>query len=180
LLGCHKYPKGDAVLITGHITPNWDLDKFKTLSYKYDTHKDTELLDRYVKLGHVRSSMTLWNYFQPNPMPSSVEYVLTNFEHMSNISVAVNLFKPGQYLPTHVDLFERYRSVHNLRSSANIVRTVVMLEDSEPGQISQACDATFGSWIAGFWLQWSESDPHAFYNFSMKDRYALQITGVID
>lgn len=167
------------MLTTGHITPNWNIDDYKALDYKYDTHKDSQLLDQYEQLGHSRSNMTLYNYFEPNPMPAGIGSVLKNFEHLSNISVAVNLFKPGQYLPTHVDLFERYRSVHGLDASANIVRTIVMLEDSEPGQISQACEATFGTWQAGFWLQWSESDPHAFYNFSMRDRYALQITGVL-
>jgi hypothetical protein len=168
------------MLQVGTLYPEWNVEEFKTLNYKFDTHKDSELLDRYENLGHSRLNMTLYNYFEPNPMPEVISrYVLPKFSHMSHISVAVNLFKPGQYLPVHVDLFGRYREVHKLGSSAKIARAILMLEDSEPGQISQACGETYGEWRAGFWLQWEEPDPHAFYNFSMKDRYALQITGVI-
>ena len=168
------------MLTVGQMYPKWDIEEFKTLEYKYDTHKDSELLDQYERLGHSRSNMTLYNYFEPNPMPSSIgDYILGNFPRFSHTSVAVNLFKPGQYLPVHVDLFERYRAVHGLDKSAKVVRAIVMLEHSEPGQISQACSSTYASWHAGFWLQWEEPDAHAFYNFSMKDRYAVQITGTI-
>ena len=167
------------MLRTGQIEKIWNIEDYKTLEYKYDTHKDFDLLDQYESLGHSRSHMTLYNYFEPNPMPKSVKAVIENFQHFKNISVAVNLFKPGQYLPVHIDLFGRYRTVHRLDDTAKIARAIVMLEDSEPGQISQACESTFGNWNAGFWLQWDEHDPHAFYNFSMQDRYALQITGVL-
>ena len=166
-------------MIIGNLLPDWNIEEFKTLEYKYDTHKDSALLDKYESLGHSRNNMTLYNYFEPNLFPTCVRDSIIPQFSMSNVSVAVNMFKPGQYLPMHVDLFERYRQVHGLDKSVRIVRTIVMLEDSEPGQISQVCDQTIGNWSAGFWLQWEESDLHAFYNFSMKDRYALQITGTI-
>lgn len=168
------------MLTTGNLYPEWDIEDFKKLAYKYDTHKDADLLSKYESLGHSRNNMTLYNYFEPNPMPEIVNrYILPKFSHLSHVSVAVNLFKPGQYLPVHFDLFEKYRAVHSLDKSAKIARAILMLEDSESGQISQACNETYGEWRAGFWLQWEEPDLHAFYNFSMKDRYALQVTGVI-
>jgi hypothetical protein len=52
-----------------------------------------------------------------------------------------------------------------------------MLEDSKPGQVSQACGKTYGEWQAGDWIQWDSDDPHAVYNLSMHDRYAIQLTG---
>lgn len=166
---------------SGQIIPLWNIEQFKNLNYKHDTHKDTVLLDQYESLGHSRLNMTLYNYFEPNPMPQSVvDHVLPRFCELSHVSVAINLFEPGQYLPPHVDLFEKYREIHKLDNSAKIVRTIVMLEDSEYGQISQAGNHTYGSWQAGFWLQWQETDIHAFYNFSMNNRYAIQITGVSD
>ena len=54
---------------------------------------------------------------------------------------------------------------------------VIMLEDSVPGQVSQACDVTLGEWKAGDWISWDNGDPHAVYNFSMQNRYAIQLTG---
>lgn len=167
------------MLTTGQIHPTWDIAEYQSLQFKYDTHKDAELLDQYESAGHVRSMMTLFNYFEPNPMPSSVADIVVQFPHIKNKSAAINMFKPGQYLPMHVDLFGKYRTLHNLTNDHRIVRVIVMLENSAAGQISQVCDTTVGVWSAGYWLQWDETDPHAFYNFSMSDRYAIQITGVL-
>lgn len=160
----------------GHIEPNWDINEFRVLNYKYDTHKDQDLLDEYEAAGHSMDHMTLYNYFQPNPMPDIVwSYIVPQFP-VDNVGIAINYFKPGQYLPIHVDLFEKYKTVNGLTDEA-IVRIIIMLEDSVPGQISQVCDATYGKWSAGDWFSWDEPDPHAFYNFSMVDRYAIQLTG---
>lgn len=161
----------------GHIDPKWNIDEFKKLDYKFDTHKDDNLLNQFASTGHSKMYMTLWNYFQPNPFPSVMfEYIVPQFD-LDNISVAINLFTPGQYLPVHSDLYGKYRSYHNL-TNETITRTVIMLEDSVPGQISQACGKTIGSWKAGFWLSWDNDDPHAVYNMSTQNRYAIQLTGV--
>ena len=162
---------------TGHIVPCWNIDEFKNLNYKADIHKDIELIDAYEKSGHYRPSMSLHNYFQPNPFPEVVwDYIVPNFSNLENIGVAINYFKPGQYLPVHVDLFEKYSHIHGIENE-EIVRVIIRLEDSKPGQISQVCDQTIGKWNAGDWFQWDAKDPHAFYNFSMQDRYAIQLTG---
>lgn len=162
---------------SGYIKTTWNINNFKSLEYKFDTHKDDNLLTRFENAGHNRQSMTLYNYFEPNPMPPVV-FEIANLFSLDNVSVAINLFKPGQYLPYHVDLFQKYRQVHGLEEDAKISRIIVMLEDSEYGQISQVRDQTYGKWSAGFYLKWYEPDFHAFYNFSTTDRYAIQITGV--
>jgi hypothetical protein len=165
------------MLNTGHIEPNWNIEDFKTLNYKFDTHKDDRLLNEYASHGHSKMYMTLWNYFQPNPMPKSVDnYIIPAFDHLDHIAIAINLFKPGQYLPMHVDLFGRYKQVNKLNNE-EVTRIIIMLEDSQPGQVSQACGKTFGEWVAGDWIQWDSDDPHAVYNLSMHNRYAIQITG---
>jgi hypothetical protein len=163
---------------SGHLKPLWNIAEFKSLDYKYDTHKDQDLLDQYAEAGHKMDSMTLYNYFQPNPFPNVVQdYIVPHFSsNLEHIGVAINYFKPGQYLPVHVDLFGKYSAVHELEDE-QITRIILMLEDSAPGQISQVGDNTIGKWSAGDWFQWDSEDPHAFYNFSTKDRYAVQITG---
>jgi hypothetical protein len=55
---------------------------------------------------------------------------------------------------------------------------MVMLEDNYPGQILQIKDICISSWKSGDCFGWKYDDLHAFYNFSMNDRYAIQITGV--
>lgn len=161
----------------GHIKPTWNINEFKTLDYKFDTHKDDALLNEFASYGHSKMYMTLYNYFQPNPFPSVVfDYIVPHFD-LENISVAINLFRPGQYLPVHKDLYGKYKTYHGL-TNENIQRVIVMLEDSVPGQISQACGRTMGEWKAGDWISWDNDDPHAIYNMSTVDRYAIQITGV--
>ena len=56
---------------------------------------------------------------------------------------------------------------------------MVMLEDSSPGQILQIKDIAHCTWKSGDCFYWKYDEIHAFYNFSMKDRYAIQVTGVI-
>lgn len=161
----------------GHIDPQWDIKEFKALNYKADTHKDQGLLEEYAQVGHNMESMTLYNYFQPNPLPECVEqYIIPCFDYLKNIGIAVNYFKPSQYLPVHVDLYGKYSAVHKL-DDEEITRIIIMLEDSQLGQISQVGDETVGKWSAGDWFQWDKDDPHAFYNFSKHDRYAIQLTG---
>ena len=165
------------MLSKGRIAPHWDINEFKELNYKADTHKDQALLEQYAHAGHSMQSMALYNYFQPNPLPQCVEnYIMPYFNYLENIGVAVNYFKPAQYLPVHVDLFGRYSEVHQI-AAEEITRIIIMLEDSQPGQISQECDETVGKWSAGDWFQWDSADAHAFYNFSTRDRYAIQLTG---
>ena len=104
------------------------------------------------------------------------DYIVPQFD-ITNVSVAINMFTPGQYLPLHGDLYGKYKTFHNLKNE-NIRRFVLMLEDSVPGQISQICDETIGTWKAGDWFGWDNDDIHAVYNFSTVWRYGIQITGV--
>jgi hypothetical protein len=162
---------------SGNIRPFWNIEEFKSLDYKYDVHKDTDLVDLYETSGHHRPSISMYNYFEPNPMPDTIyNYIVKHFD-LDHVAVAVNYFKPGQYIPVHTDLFQKYMEVHSV-AYEDIIRTIVMLEDCSPGQISQVDQVTMGNWKAGDWFQWCAPDPHAFYNFSMQDRYAIQITGV--
>jgi hypothetical protein len=64
-------------------------------------------------------------------------------------------------------------------NSENVIRCMVMLEDSSPGQILQIKDIAHCKWNAGDCFYWNHDEIHAFYNFGMKDRYAIQITGVL-
>jgi hypothetical protein len=54
-----------------------------------------------------------------------------------------------------------------------------MLEDGLPGQIIEIDGEVYSYWEAGDCFGWRNTVPHAFYNFSTSDRYAMQITGVL-
>lgn len=162
-----------------HVEPKWDIKDFYNLNYSWSTHQDSEVVDQYVNSGHNRDKLSLYNYHLPNPMPKCVDdYILPHFYFLDKVSPAVNYFKPGQYLPLHTDLYGRYIEITGA-DCKNVVRCILMLEDSFPGQILQIKDITHSIWKSGDCFYWNYDDIHAFYNFSIKDRYAIQITGVL-
>jgi hypothetical protein len=79
----------------------------------------------------------------------------------------------------HKDLYGNFKVLHGLEDKDAIVRIIVMMEDSVPGQILQIGDNSWSKWRAGDWMGWINSTEHASYNLSMSDRYAWQITGTI-
>lgn len=164
---------------SGHIFPNWSVQEYFDLKYNQDTVSD-EYLNKFLDAGHNRDQMCLFNYFEPNPMPSSINYIKEQFSNLNNLTAAVNLIRPGQYMPYHSDLYYRWRHIHNHDTVESIVRIIVMLEDNEIGQISQIGNNVISSWKAGDWFSWIGSTPHAVYNMSLKNRYAVQITGTYE
>jgi hypothetical protein len=164
-----------------HLAPTWNIDDFKILNYKKASYRGSELIKQYLNAGHTYDSLELFNYFEPNPMPEAVyEQIVPHFSFLDNISVAVNLFKPGQFIPVHSDRYDRYAEIHNLTSVDNVVRYVVMLEDGLPGQIMEINQVLVSYWKAGDCFGWPNTVPHAFYNFSTANRYAMQITGILN
>jgi len=159
-----------------HILPQWDMTEYQQLEYTRGYHKDPALNDQYAAAGHDREAMTIYNYFEPNPMPASMRYILTHFTNLANVSTAINLFRPGQYLPMHRDLYNRYNLLCNPQGQP-VLRAIIMLEDCQPGQILQIGYHAHARWCAGDVFWWHDDDQHAFYNFSRSDRYAVQITG---
>ena len=171
-----KADKTQKMSLHFNIEPVWNMERYRALDYKLDHHKDTNLTQKYLDAGHSAEAMTLYNYFEPNPMPPSVEYICSYFTELEKISVAVNLFKPGQYLPVHVDLYDAYKKLHGLTNEI-IYRYIIMLEDGVDGQMSVIGDEAHTMWEAGDVFGWKDCDKHTFYNLSTEDRYAVQLTG---
>jgi hypothetical protein len=106
-----------------------------------------------------------------------MEYIRGQFHFWDKVCIAVNHFKPGQYLPIHVDLYTKFIEMTGAEPK-NVMRCIVMLEDSQPGQIIQIDDECHGKWKAGDCFYWRYNTPHAFYNMSTVSRYAVQVTGI--
>lgn len=161
------------------IPVTWNLDEVAALDFKKDHHKDLEMIDRYIKSGHESSKMIIFNYWEPNPMPAGICDVKQFFPELDHAAVAVHKTPPGCYLPLHHDLYGKYRETHGLHKDRSITRVIIMLTHSEPGQMLQVDEKTYGQWTAGQVFSWQDQTSHAIYNFSMSDRFAVQITGVM-
>jgi len=162
-----------------HIRPNWNIEDFYDLDYIFSTHKDEELVKQYLDSGHNKEKLSMYKYQLPNLMPDCInEYIIPHFNFWDKVAAAVNYFKPGQYLPLHTDLYGKYVEINDVDPD-KVMRCMVMLGDSSPGQILQVKDTAYCKWKAGDCFYWTYNEIHAFYNFSMRDRYAIQVTGVL-
>lgn len=160
----------------GHINFNLNINEFANLNYNEATI-DPSVHKEYIAAGHHLDTMVLYNYFEPNPMPACVETVREHFSFLHPCSIAVNLCKPGQYLPLHSDFYKKWMQVFDIDDIDRIQRYIVMLEDSVPGQMLQIVDTVYSTWKQGDYFGWTGSTEHAIYNMSKVNRYALQVTG---
>lgn len=162
---------------TFYIDPIWNIEDFKSLDYIVAPFHDDYEINEYMVAGHKRDSLNIYKYLEPNPMPTCVsEYIIPHFFDLNNVVSAVNLFKPAKYLPYHSDSYYAYKKLFNI-TTETIVRTVIMLDDWSPGQTILINKQSFSDWKSGDCFQWNDSTKHSFYNMSLVDRYALQITG---
>jgi len=157
------------------ITPSWTIEEIENLDYNLATIDPLYLKD-YIEAGHSVEALSIQNYFENQVMPDSILRVKENFD-WKDCTVAVNFLKPGQYLPLHSDLYKRYMEVHGITDLDSIHRAVIMTEDSYPGQYLEINDQVINKWTAGQTFFWNGTDKHAAYNFSTRNRYAIQVTG---
>jgi hypothetical protein len=163
---------------TFHIDPKWNIKDYKNLDYILANHYDPDVMNECKKSGHPMERINVYKYHDCKLMPESIKYVKEKFNCYDNVSVAINLFKPAQYLPYHIDNYQKYIEIYNVKLES-IIRGIVMLEDSCPGQIIHIQDDCFCKWNAGDCFFWNYNVPHTFYNFSTKNRYSIQITGTL-
>lgn len=154
----------------------FDINEFRQLKYNKAT-VDPIFLQKYIDIGHSKEQMVIYNYFEPNKMPNVVSLIKNYFTFLSPLSVAINYIKPGQYLPLHSDLYKKWTSVNGIKDPNEIQRYIVMLEDRVPGQILEIGNKTISQWKQGDYFGWQGPEQHAVYNFSNKDRFAVQVTG---
>lgn len=162
----------------GHIELDVNIQDFYDLDYNEATI-DEKYLSTYLHAGHNREQIVLYNYFEPQPMPDCVNKIKERFSNLNPVSVAVNFCKPGQYLPLHKDLYKKWQSIYKVDNINNIFRAIVMLENAAPGQILQIENNLYTDWKAGDWFSWTGDQDHGIYNLSTKDRFAVQVTGII-
>ena len=129
------------------------------------------------RLRHLADAMIIYNRFETHGLPDSADYIRSFFSDLKHVTLSAMLLKPGNYIPQHWDLYGAYRKVFDVKD-ASIMRAMIMLEDGVPGQIFQLGSDTITDWHAGDVFSWHDQTVHATYNFSMVNRYAVQVTGV--
>jgi len=115
--------------------------------------------------------------FIPESMARVFDYVPALFD-LDSIIYSFMKYPVGNILPWHQDNYPTYCKNHGVVDVESIVRIVVLLNDSTPGQQlwigDRLCAGPAGSWFA-----WTGSTEHMAANLSKEPRYALQITGIL-
>lgn len=96
--------------------------------------------------------------------------------NLNNVAIQLQKYLPNDYLPFHQDTYATYKKFYNILEKESIVRFIVFLHDSVPGQQLWIEDKMYAG-KAGDYFGWSNSTIHMAANLSNEPRYNLQITG---
>lgn len=114
--------------------------------------------------------------FIPDAIKKVFDYV-PGFFDLNKLIYSFMKYPVGNILPWHVDNYPTYCKNNKVDDIRSIVRVVILLHDSTPGQQlwigDKMCSGPAGSWFA-----WEGSEEHMAANLSKVPRYALQLTGV--
>jgi len=112
----------------------------------------------------------------PAEMKNIFDYVPKLFD-LEKTVYSFMKFPVGHVLPWHSDNYPTYCRNNNVQNIESIVRIIVLLHDSTPGQQLWIEDKIYHG-AAGSWFSWEGRTQHMAANLSNTDRYVLQITGV--
>ena len=164
----------------GIIATSWKYSDYETLKFTKREHEhDKENMGFETKkinfnIYGKNLSVCVGNSFD---IPEVFNRVSALF-HLQEIVSNINMYKPGMILPWHKDSYVTYAKNKKLKKIDKIVRIIVFLHDSQPGQQLWIEDKLcYGK--SGSWFSWQGSQTHMAANLSMTDRYILQITGIV-
>lgn len=101
-----------------------------------------------------------------------------NYFDLKDIVCDLSKYRPGMMLPWHCDDYPTYSRNMRIADKNDIVRIIVFLHDSRPGQQLWIYDRLCAG-PAGSWFSWTGSTYHMVANLGKTDRYVIQITGHI-
>jgi hypothetical protein len=120
----------------------------------------------------MRSTQPTWNQ----------KFIDIYAEHgWHNIGTSYYRMSTGTVLPTHGDLYVKYKELFGLVGREHTIRrAIVFLEDWKPGHYAEIQGNPIVEWRAGTVLEWTYDTPHMAANLGLDHRYTLQITGHVD
>lgn len=111
--------------------------------------------------------------------PSIKTFFFETFAFLAHPLICVQKLLPGMILPTHIDPYSYFQSMHKVSDINCIMRIIVFLEDWQSGHISEVDGVPNTQWRCGDWISWFGQTPHMAANIGSTDRYSLQITGLV-
>jgi hypothetical protein len=156
----------------------WD-DEYQRLDYINEPFNDMQQTHQWQAQGYanrftgdmcdMRSAQPSWN--------SRFVEIFAGLG-WKNIGTSYYRMGTGTVLPTHGDLYVKYKELFNLGGQEHLIRrAVVFLEDWQSGHYAEHLGQSYVNWRAGAVVEWPYDTPHMAANLGPTPRYTLQITG---
>ena len=161
------------MIITGKIPVTWNCKDYESCEYK--THPNPYRgFDPVNEENNTSTKLDIGLEVCYN-IPKTILLNLNHF-NLSNMSLQLQKYHPGQYLPFHSDRYDTYKKFNKIPKNNDIIRIIVFLHDQEPGQQLWVENKIYTG-VAGDYIGWTNETVHMAANLSHINRYNLQITG---
>lgn len=156
----------------------WD-DEFRHLNYVNETFNDVQARQSWMAAGYPdRFTGDMCDMRSPQPSWNQRFIDIFSGFGWKDIGTSYYRMNTGTVLPTHSDLYVKYKQIFGLQGQEHrIRRAVVFLEDWAPGHYAEYMGEPLVKWHAGTVMEWAYDTPHMAANLGLTPRYTLQITG---
>jgi hypothetical protein len=161
-----------------NIDPFWD-DEYRYLSYIKEDFNDQRTVQEWKAQGF-KGPFGGMMCDMRGPQPSWNNKFVNFFTDLGWRDIGTSYYRmdAGTMLPTHVDTYQRYIDLFDLRGrESSVRRAIVFLEPWAPGHVAECNGQGYTDWIRGFTLTWQWDAPHMAANLGATPRYTLQVTG---
>jgi quercetin dioxygenase-like cupin family protein len=153
------------------------IKEYKNLTYINKPFNDQNTIDKWKSSGHNYEKYTGLMRDQSQELPDWCFNVAKEIQ-LKNFAITLYCMPPGTIMPEHSDMFVRYREVMNLKTTDDVGRTVVFLEDWKSGHYFEIDETPVVNWKSGDYVVWKNDVPHMAANLGKENRYTMQVTGI--
>lgn len=153
------------------------IKEYKNLTYINKPFNDQNTINKWKSLGHNYERYTGLMRDQSQELPEWC-YEVSRQLPLQNFGITLYCMTPGIIMPEHSDTFIKYREIMDLKSTDNVGRAVVFLEDWKSGHYFEISETPIVNWKKGDYVLWKNDTPHMAANLGKENRYTMQITGI--
>ena len=152
------------------------INQYKNLTYINKPFNDEDTIKKWKSLGHNYEKYTGLMRDQSQELPDWCFDVSKEIP-LKNPTITMYCMTPGTIMPEHSDMFYRYKEVMNLKSTDDVCRAVVFLENWKSGHYFEIAETPIVNWKKGDYVMWKNDVSHMAANLGKENRYTMQITG---
>jgi hypothetical protein len=153
------------------------IGEYKNLTYINKPFNDQGTIKRWKSLGHNYEKYTGLMRDQSQELPDWCFNVAKEIP-LKNSAITLYCMTTGTIMPEHSDMFVRYREIMDLKSTDDVGRAVVFLEDWKSGHYFEIDETPVVNWKKGDYIMWKNTVPHMAANLGKENRYTMQVTGI--